>query len=94
MDRHDRAPRSQVSASVLLPTMRCIMTTLPQSDLPKDNDALRTVSRHNRIDVPGLGKWSCVGAYAKVTVHGRIATGTRGPASDLRTSADRGHIRA
>lgn len=65
----------QVRASVLMPTMRCIMTTLPQADLPRDNETLRTVSRHNRIDIPGLGEWSCVGAYANVVKSGHIATG-------------------
>ena len=66
---------AEVTASLLIPTMRCIMTTLPQGDLPKDNEVLRTVSRHNRIDIPGLGKWSCVGAYASVATPGRVATG-------------------
>ena len=68
---------AQVSASVLLPTMRCVMTTLPQRNLPKDNDVLRTVSRYNRIDIPGLGRWSCVGAYAEVAASGRVTTGDR-----------------
>jgi uncharacterized protein YcbX len=68
---------AQVSASVLLPTMRCIMTTLPQADLPRDNETLRTVSRHNRIDIPGLGKWSCAGAYATIMASGSVTTGDR-----------------
>ena len=57
----------ELTASVLFPTMRCIMTTLPQGDLPRDNNVLRALTRHNRIDIPGLGTWSCVGAYATVT---------------------------
>jgi uncharacterized protein YcbX len=64
-----------VGASVLIPTMRCIMTTLAQGDLPRDNDVLRTVTRHNRIELPGLGTWSCVGAYASVTSSGGVALG-------------------
>jgi uncharacterized protein YcbX len=64
-----------LTASVLLPTMRCIMTTLPQGDLPRDNEVLRTVTRANRIEIPGLGTWSCVGAYAAVTAPGRIEVG-------------------
>jgi uncharacterized protein len=63
---------AELTASVLLPTMRCIMTTLPQGDLPRDNNTLRTVARHNRVEIPGLGTWSCVGAYAVVTNPGRI----------------------
>lgn len=65
----------QVAASVLIPTMRCIMTTLAQADLPRDNETLRTLSRYNRIEIPGLGKWSCAGAYATVSTSGRVATG-------------------
>jgi len=63
---------SAAEATVLLPTMRCIMTTLAQGDLPRDNEVLRTVTRHNRIDIPGLGTWSCVGAYAAVCVSGKV----------------------
>jgi uncharacterized protein YcbX len=59
-------------ASVLIPTMRCIMTTLAQGDLPRDNEILRTLTRANRIEIPGLGTWSCVGAYAAVTSAGRV----------------------
>jgi len=64
-----------LTASVLIPTMRCIMTTLAQGDLPRDNDVLRTVARHNRIEIPSLGTWSCVGAYAAVTEPGRVQLG-------------------
>jgi uncharacterized protein YcbX len=66
---------AEVTASVLIPTMRCIMTTLPQGDLPRDNETLRVVSRHNRIDIPGLGKWSCAGAYASVASAGHVSVG-------------------
>jgi MOSC domain-containing protein len=64
-----------LDVSVLLPTMRCIMTTLAQGDLPRDNDVLRTVTRHNRIELPGLGTWSCVGAYAAVNAAGGVRLG-------------------
>jgi uncharacterized protein len=64
-----------LSASVLIPTMRCIMTTLAQGELPRDNEVLRTVTRHNRIEIPGLGTWSCVGAYAAVTSPGPVQLG-------------------
>jgi hypothetical protein len=64
-----------LTASVLLPTMRCIMTTLAQGDLPRDNEVLRTVTRENRVEIPGLGTWSCVGAYAAVTAAGRVQVG-------------------
>ncbi|HEX4493906.1 MAG TPA: MOSC N-terminal beta barrel domain-containing protein [Acidimicrobiia bacterium] len=62
-------------ASVLIPTMRCIMTTLAQGELPRDPEVLRTVARHNRIEIPGLGTWSCVGAYAVVSASGSVRVG-------------------
>jgi uncharacterized protein YcbX len=64
-----------LTASVLIPTMRCIMTTLAQADLPRDNDVLRTVAKYNRVEIPGLGTWSCVGAYVAVTAAGRMQLG-------------------
>ncbi len=64
-----------LQTTVLLPTMRCIMTTLAQGDLPRDNEVLRTVSRHNRIEISGLGTWSCVGAYAAVVEPGNVQLG-------------------
>ena len=49
------------------------MTTLAQGDLPRDNDdPAHASTRHNRIEIPGLGTWSCVGAYAAVTAPGRV----------------------
>ena len=64
-----------LSAFVIMPTMRCIMTTLSQPGLPRDNDVLRTVAAHNRVDMGGMGTWSCVGAYATVASGGSVATG-------------------
>jgi uncharacterized protein YcbX len=64
-----------LQAMVLLPTMRCIMTTLAQGDLPRDGNVLRTVATHNRVELPGLGTWSCVGAYAAVTAPGPVQVG-------------------
>jgi hypothetical protein len=65
----------QMSGSVLIPTMRCIMTTLAQGDLVRDHDVLRTVAEHNRVEIPGLGTWSCVGAYATVDAPGPVRLG-------------------
>jgi uncharacterized protein YcbX len=64
-----------LQAMVLLPTMRCIMTTLAQGDLPRDANVLRTVATHNRVELAGLGTWSCVGAYAAVTAPGTVRVG-------------------
>jgi uncharacterized protein len=65
----------ELTASVLIPTMRCIMTTLAQGDLPRDNAVLQTVTRHNRVEITGLGTWSCVGAYAAVVAPGPVQLG-------------------
>lgn len=65
----------EVALSVLMPTPRCIMTTVAQDDLPHDRDVLRTVATHRRVDIPGLGARPCVGVYAFVTTPGRIASG-------------------
>ncbi|WP_219413031.1 MOSC domain-containing protein [Pseudonocardia nigra] len=67
----DAGPRITVS----IPTMRCVMTTLAQGDLPRDPVTLRTIAKHNRVDIPNLGTWACAGVYADVTVAGEIAVG-------------------
>ena len=51
------------------------MTTLAQPGLPRDNAVLQTLTRNNRIEIPGLGTWSCLGAYAVVTGDGVAAVG-------------------
>jgi len=55
-----------VRLSVTGPCARCVMTTLPQSDLPKDTGILRTAAQHNRANV---------GVYASVLQGGRIHRG-------------------
>ena len=45
---------------------RCVMTTLPQGDLPKDSGILRTAARHNGVHV---------GVYAEVRRGGRVGRG-------------------
>ena len=45
---------------------RCVMTTLPQGDLPKDSGILRTAARHNDVHV---------GVYAEVRHGGRVQRG-------------------
>ena len=45
---------------------RCVMTTLPQGDLPKDSGILRTAARHNEVHV---------GVYGEVRRGGRVQRG-------------------
>jgi uncharacterized protein YcbX len=50
------------------PCPRCVMTTLPQGDLPRDPGILRTAARHNQANV---------GVYADVLASGVIRRGDR-----------------
>jgi uncharacterized protein len=52
----------QVRLHILRPTSRCVMTTLPQGDLPKDLGILRTAAQANHAEV---------GVYATVE-HGGV----------------------
>jgi uncharacterized protein len=57
-------------------TMRCVMTTLPQGDLPRDADTLRAIAKNNRIEIPQVGGvWACAGVYAEVAEQGEISVG-------------------
>jgi uncharacterized protein YcbX len=64
-----------VSLPVMLADPRCVMTTLPQADLPKDPGILRTAAQHNRLDIPGVGRYPCVGVYAGVASGGTVRRG-------------------
>ncbi|MDT7745562.1 MAG: uncharacterized protein QOE59_4640 [Actinomycetota bacterium] len=67
-----------VRVSYTFQTMRCVMTTLAQQDLPEDRDVLRTVAKHNRVDITKpevAGRWACAGVYADVVAGGEIAVG-------------------
>src|SRR5204863_8669805 len=61
---------SEARATVTIPTMRCVITTLEQEELPRDRETLRTIAEHNRVDIPGYGVWACAGAYADVAATG------------------------
>jgi uncharacterized protein len=64
-----------VSLPVTLADPRCVMITLPQGDLPKDPGILRTAADHNRLDIPGVGRYPCVGVYATVAAGGKVHRG-------------------
>lgn len=55
-----------VRLSITRPCFRCVMTTLPQADLPRDNGILRAVAQHNEAHV---------GVYAAVVQGGTIRRG-------------------
>jgi uncharacterized protein YcbX len=57
---------SEVKIKITGPCGRCVMTTLPQGDLPKDTGILKSAARHNQARV---------GAYASVLQGGVIRAG-------------------
>jgi uncharacterized protein YcbX len=65
----------RVQAALLAPMPRCVMTTLPQGDLPRDPLILRTLADNNRLEIPGAGVYACVGLLANVSTPGRLAVG-------------------
>ena len=60
---------------VAMPDPRCVMTTLAQGDLPRDTEILRTLVRHNKIQVGNSGQSPCAGVYAIVAAPGTLRTG-------------------
>lgn len=56
----------QIRLNITGPCPRCVMTTLPQGDLPKDSGILRTAAQHNNVNV---------GMYAGVLAEGTIRRG-------------------
>jgi uncharacterized protein len=55
-----------VRLSITGPCSRCVMTTLPQGDLPRDAGILRTAAQHNHANV---------GVYAAILHPGQIRRG-------------------
>jgi uncharacterized protein YcbX len=63
---HEVTIGEHVRLHVTMATGRCVMTTLPQGDLPKDSGILRTVAQHNNAQV---------GVYAEVISGGPVRRG-------------------
>ena len=63
---HVVAIGEEVRLQITGPCPRCVMTTLPQGDLPKDSGILRTAAQHNHVNV---------GVYADVIAGGTIRRG-------------------
>jgi uncharacterized protein len=61
---------------VVIPDPRCVMTTLAQEGLPRDNGVLGALARHNRVEVGGKPS-PCAGVYAVVVEPGNLAEGDR-----------------
>jgi MOSC domain-containing protein len=65
---HTLAIGEAVRLTITGPCPRCVMTTLPQGDLPRDSGILRTAAQHNK---------AAVGVYASVSKGGKIRRGDR-----------------
>ena len=63
---HTLALGDTVRMRITGPCPRCVMTTLPQADLPKDPGILRTAAQHNQVNV---------GVYASVVQGGMVRRG-------------------
>jgi len=63
-----------VRLSITRPCTRCMMTTLPQGDLPKDSGILRTAAQHNRRTAAQHNRAN-VGVYASVLQGGKVRRG-------------------
>jgi uncharacterized protein YcbX len=77
---HTLAIGEEVRLVITDPCARCVMTTLPQGDLPRDLGILRilrTVAQHNQVRIPVLGgeERPSVGVWAFVLQGGTIRRG-------------------
>ena len=74
---HTLAIGAEVRLRITDPMPRCVMTTLPQGDLPRDLGILRTVAQHNQVSIPALGGEArpSVGVCAFVLHGGTIRCG-------------------
>jgi uncharacterized protein YcbX len=64
-----------VRLNVAIPDPRCCMPSLAHEELPRDPRVLKTLARHNRIDVAGGGLYPCAGVYAVPEATGTVRTG-------------------
>ena len=68
-----------LAMKVLMPTMRCVMTTLAQEALPNDPEVLRALVRENLALVPDGKRYPCLGVYGslarKLSAGGRVQLG-------------------
>lgn len=60
---------------VQVPTPRCAIPTLAHIGLPRDTHALRVLTDHNRLALPGGATMACAGAYLQVLHPGIIHPG-------------------
>ncbi|HEX2911248.1 MAG TPA: MOSC domain-containing protein [Chloroflexia bacterium] len=76
---HTLAIGPDVRLRVTVACPRCVVTTLPQENqtLMKDNNVLRSIVEHNRVDLGDFGVQACFGVYAEVLEGGVIRPGDK-----------------
>ena len=72
---HELAMGDTMRLHVAMPDPRCVMTTLAQDGLSQDDEVIRTLVLHNRLQVTDAGLFPCAGVYAAVQVPGNLQTG-------------------
>lgn len=61
---------------IMVPTPRCAVPTLAHGlGLEPKPDVLRAIHAQNRVDIPDVGAFPCLGVYAKVLHSGDAAPG-------------------
>ena len=70
-----------LAMKMLLPTMRCVMTTLAQEALPSDPEVLRGLVRENLALVPDGKRYPCLGVYGSLARN--LSTGGRVQLGDV-----------
>jgi uncharacterized protein YcbX len=70
---------SGIKLDIIDPSPRCVVTTLPQGQLPRDPGILRTVTQHNAAvsvtAAPGVLLKAVAGVYARAQVGGSVGLG-------------------
>lgn len=66
----------EVVIKITDPCPRCVMTTMPQRELVRDPEVLKSIARHNTQFAPVMDSLQpCLGAYAFVVQGGEVAEG-------------------
>lgn len=65
----------EVRLKVSIPCPRCVIPTLPQGGLRRDPAILRTIAKHNKLDLGDFGELPCVGVCADVVTPGTVRRG-------------------
>lgn len=75
---------------ITFPMPRCVMTTLPQADPPRDLGILRTIAANNRLQVLSADRLACVGVSGLVKRTGMVRRGDPVAFADARASGPSG----